>query len=101
ETGNLGNAPTAFLTMTWIVSLIGAVIPYLSGTDRTFASRSDKLKFNTIQSVMPFVYALTAGYVATWYSTWILDFEFASFNRVALYIAICVATFIFMIFATL
>lgn len=101
ETGNLGNAPTAFLTMTWIVSLIGAVMLYLSGTDRTFTTKADKLKFNTIQSVMPFVYALTTGYVATWYSTWILGFEFESFNRTALYIAICVAAFTFMIFATL
>lgn len=101
ETGDLGNAPTAFLTMTWIVSLIGAVMLYLSGTDRTFTSKAAKMKFNTIQSVMPFVYALTTGYVATWYSTWILGFEFEHFNRVALYIAICVAAFTFMIFATL
>lgn len=101
ETGDLGNVTTAFLTITWIVSLIGAVILYVSGTDRTFASKADKLKFNTIQSVLPFVYALTAGYVATWYSTWILGFEFEYFNRTALYLAICVAAFIFMIFATL
>lgn len=101
ETGDLGNAPTAFLTITWIVSLIGAVMLYLAGTDRTFRSKAEKMKFNTIQSVMPFVYALATGYVATWYSTWILGFEFESFNRVALYIAICIAAFTFMIFATL
>ena len=50
---------------------------------------------------MPFVYAIIAGYVVTWYSTWVLDFELAHFNRVALYIAVCVAAFTFMIFATL
>lgn len=101
DTGELGNAPTAFLTITWIVSLIGAVMLYLAGTDRTFGSKAEKMKFNTIQSVMPFVYALATGYIATWYSTWILGFEFESFNQVALYIAICIAAFTFMIFATL
>ena len=74
---------------------------YLVGNKRPFASKAEKIKFNTLQSVMPFVYALIAGYVATWYSTWLLGFELEHFNRVALYIAICVAAFTFMIFATL
>ena len=101
ETGNLANAPIAFLSISWIASLIGAVMLYLVGNKRPFASKGDKLKFNTLQSIMPFVYALIAGYVFTWYSTWVLGFEFEHFNRVALYIAICVAAFTFMIFATL
>lgn len=101
ETGSLGNAPIAFMTVTWFSSLIGAVMLYLAGNKRTFASKAQKLKFNAIQSIMPFIYALAAGYVATWYSTWLLDFEFASFNRTALYIAICVAAFTYLIFATL
>ncbi len=101
ETGSLGNAPIAFMTTTWFSSLIGAVMLYLVGNKRTFASKADKLKFNTLQSIMPFVYELVAGYASTWYATWLLDFEFSSFNCTALFIAICVATFTFMIFATL
>ena len=101
ETGSLGNAPIAFMTITWFSSLIGAVMLYLAGNKRTFASRLEKLRFNTLQSIMPFVYGLTAGYVATWYSTWLLDFEFTYFNRTALFIAICVTAFTLMIFATL
>ena len=101
ETGDLGNAPIAFLTITWFSSLVGAVMLYLVGNKRPFDSRADKLKFNTLQSLMPFVYALIAGYVATWYSTWLLGFDLPNFNRVALYIAVCVAAFTFMIFATL
>ncbi len=101
EAGNLGNAPVAFLTTTWFTSLIGAVVLFLVGNKRSYKSKTDKLKFNTLQSIMPFVYALIAGYVATWYSTWIFGFELEHFNRVALYIAICVAAFTFMIFATL
>ena len=89
------------MTVTWFSSLIGAVMLYLVGNKRTFASKADKLKFNTLQSIMPLVYGLLAGYAATWYATWLLDFEFGYFNRTALFIAICVTAFTFMIFATL
>lgn len=101
ETGNLSNAPIAYLMTMWFTSLIGAVVLYAVGNNRSFASKADQLKFHALQSIMPFVYALVAGYAATWYSTWILDFELDHFNRVALYLTICVAAFILMIFATL
>ena len=101
ETGDLSNAPMAYMIVTWLTSLIGAVVLYLVGSKRSFALRADKLKFNTLQSILPFVYALFAGYVATWYSSWLYGFEFEHFNQVALYIALCVTAFTFMIFATL
>ena len=101
EAGSLASAPAGLLTVTWFASLIGAVMLYLAGNQRTFASKGEKLKFNAIQSVMPFVYALVAGYVTTWYSTWILGFEYEHFNRVALFVALAISAFIFMIFATL
>ena len=101
ETGDLSNAPMAYMIVTWLTSLIGAVVLYLVGSKRSFTLRADKLKFNTLQSILPFVYALVAGYVATWYSSWLYGFEFEHFNQVALYIALCVAAFTFMIFATL
>ena len=101
ETGDLGNAPIAFLTVTWFTSLVGGVVLYLAGRKRTFESKVVKLKFNVLQSILPFAYALIAGYVATWYSTWLLGFDLENFNRVALYLALCVAAFTFMIFATL
>ena len=101
ETGDLSNAPMAYMIVTWLTSLIGAVVLYLVGSKRSFTLRADKLKFNTLQSILPFVYALVAGYVATWYSSWLYGFEFEHFNQVALYIALCVAAFTFMIFTTL
>ena len=100
EAGKLASAPMALMTVTWFASLIGAAILYLVGDKRGFTSKGEKLKFNTIQSIMPFVYALVAGYVLTWYSTWILGFEFEYFHRVALFIALAVTAFTFMIFAT-
>ena len=40
---------------------------YLVGNKRPFASKSDKLKFNTLQSIMLFVYALiTVALVLVW-----------------------------------
>lgn len=101
ETGILGNAPIAYIMATWFTSIIGAVVLYLIGTKRTFASRKEKLKFHTFQSIMPFVYAIIAGYILAWYSTLVYGFELESLNKVALFIALCVATFIYMIFVTL
>jgi hypothetical protein len=99
--GNMGNAPLSFLTGVWFTSLIGAVALYLFGNRRRFESGKEKLKLNTIQSVMPFVYGLVAGYALAWYSIWLYGFEYESFHKVALYLALVVAAFVFMIFATL
>ena len=99
--GHMGNAPLSFLTGVWFTSLIGGVALYLFGNRRSFASRAEKLKLNAVQSVMPFVYGLVTGYVLAWYSTWLYGFEYESFNKVALYLALVVAAFVFMIFATL
>lgn len=100
EVGKLGNSPIAFMTVTWFISIIGAVMLYLVGNKRIFVSKAEKLKFNTIQSVMPFIYALVAGYIVTWYSTWLLGFELEYFHRTALFIALCISAFMYMIFAT-
>lgn len=100
EVGKLGNAPIAFMTAIWFISIIGAVMLYLVGNKRTFASKGKKLKFNTIQSVMPFIYAFVAGYIVTWYSTWLLGFDLEYFNRTALFVALCISAFMYMIFAT-
>lgn len=101
EANELGNAPIAYLMVTWFSSMIGAIVLYLAGTKRSFSSKAEKWKFHALQSILPFIYALIAGYTFTWYSTWIFEFELESFHKVALYIAVTVSTFIFMIFATL
>lgn len=97
---NLGNAPIAYLTTAWFTSLIGAVILYLVGKHRPEATRQDQLKWQVIQTIMPFVYGIVGGYIATLYSTWLLGFEFEHFHRIAWYIAFCIVAFTFMILAT-
>src|SRR5699024_2264734 len=42
ETGDLSNAPMAYIMITWLTSLIGAVVLYLVGSKRSFASKADK-----------------------------------------------------------
>ena len=100
-TGNLGNAPMAFMTSTWFVSIIGAVILYLVGSKREFSNGQQLIKFTAIQSVLPFVYGLVAGYVLSWYSNWMLGFDLDYFNQTALTIALSITAFIYLILATM
>lgn len=101
EVKGLASVAASLLTVTWLASIIGAVMLYLSGDKRIFESKASKLKFNTLQSGLPFIYALVGGYIITWYSTWILGFDYTSFNKVALFVALSIAAFMLMIFATL
>lgn len=101
ETSDLANIPMAFLSVIWLISIVTAATLYLSNNSRSFTSKAKKLYFNLLQSVLPFVYALIAGYVLTWYGTWILDIHFESFNTVALYLTLVISAFILMIFAVM
>ena len=101
EAGSLANIPMAFLTFTWIISIVGAVMLYFSDNGKRFNSLGQKYSFNLVQSIAPFVYALTAGYFATWFSTLIMDIQYESFNTMALYLSLVIAAFMLMIFAVL
>lgn len=101
ETGDLGNSPMAFMIIVWIGSIVGGLILFLAGKDKVFGSRKEKLAFNTVQSIMPFVYGLAGGYIYTLYSMWVLDFTFESLNLVAIYIGLVMAAFTLLIFATM
>ena len=101
ETGDLGNSPMAFMTIVWIGSIVGAVILFLAGRNKVFESKKEKLAFNTIQFIMPFIYGIAGGYIFTLYSMWVLDFTFDSLNLVALYIGLTMVSFTLLIFATM
>src|SRR5699024_5356832 len=101
ETSDLANIPMAFLSVIWLISIVTAAMLYLSNNGRSFKSKTKKLYFDLLQSVLPFVYALIAGYVLTWYGTWSLDIQFESFNTVALYLTLVISAFILMIFAVM
>ncbi|MGE7841701.1 YhgE/Pip domain-containing protein [Lysinibacillus sp. NPDC093712] len=95
--GKLGSVPAALFVPLWMASMIGAVMLYLAGTKRPFENRISMIKFQLVQSLIPIIYGFFAGYLVTWYSTWMLGYEFESFNTVALFASIAVIAFIYMI----
>lgn len=99
ETGKLGNAPLSFFQPIWISSLVSAILLWFTGRNRKFNSALEQLKFRGFQTLMAIIIGLFGGYLLTWYSTWILDFEFANFNHVALFLSLSCATFILLILA--
>ncbi|MFB7158821.1 DUF3533 domain-containing protein [Lysinibacillus sp. NPDC056232] len=99
ETGKLGNAPLSFFQPIWISSLVSAILLWFTGRNRKFNSALEQLKFRGLQALMAIIIGLFGGYLLTWYSTWILDYEFADFNHVALFLSLTCATFILLILA--
>lgn len=99
EVGDFGSVPTSLFVPIWFSSIVGAVLLYLSGTKRNFADRKSLTGFQLVQSLIPIIYGFFTGYLVTWYSTWILGYEFESFNNVAIFISIVVIAFVYMILA--
>ncbi len=99
--GKLGSVPAALFVPLWIASMIGAVMLYLAGTKRPFENRISMTKFQLVQSLIPIIYGFFAGYLVTWYSTWMLGYVFKSFNTVALFASIAVIAFIYMILSVI
>lgn len=101
KTGELTSAPTALFTPVWVGSLLGAAMLYLALNKRSFAGTRTLRKFQTIQSLIPIVYGLFAGFVITWFATWMLGYEFDSFLQVALFVSLAVTAFCYLMLATI
>lgn len=99
ETGKLGNAPLSLFQPIWMASLVSAILLWFAGRNRQFSTVTQQLKFRALQVLVAIGLGLFAGYLLTWYTTWILDFEYASFNSVALFLAIVCTAFIILILA--
>jgi len=95
--GKLGSVPSALFVPVWISSLLGAIMLYFAGNKRSFKDRKELLSFQLIQSVIPIIYGFFVGYVVTWYSTWVLGYEFDSINNVAILMSLAVISFVYMI----
>lgn len=101
EVGSLSTAPFSFFQPVWMASLIGAVMLWFAGKTRVFRSLKERLSFRSIQVGASILAGFVVGYAMTWYSTWMLDYEFSSFNHVALFLSISSSAFILLILAFL
>ncbi|WP_026022537.1 YhgE/Pip domain-containing protein [Kurthia senegalensis] len=99
--GKLTSTPTALFTPVWVGSLLGAAMLYLALSKRSFAETRTMRKFQAIQSLIPIVYGLFAGFIITWFTTWILGYEFDSFLQIALFVSLAVTAFCYMMLATI
>ena len=100
-TKDLASVPMGIFTSVWMSGLLGAVLFYFAGRNRQFESRKEQRIFQIVQSLLPILYSLFAGYVITIMATWILGYDFSSFHSVALVVSIALLAFVYLIFACL
>lgn len=101
QTGNLGNAALSFFQPLWISSILSAVMLFFAGKNRKLQTMPSLLKFKSIQILVALLLGFVAGFSLTWYTTFILDFEYDSFTTVALFLSITCISFILLISAVL
>ncbi|MEK4229356.1 YhgE/Pip domain-containing protein [Solibacillus sp. FSL H8-0538] len=101
ETGTLGNAPLSLFQPLWIASIASAVMLWLAGKNRVFTTLAEKLKFKLVQILVAIALGFVAGFSLTWYTTFILDYEYTSFVTIAIFLAIACISFILLISAFL
>ena len=99
--GDLASVPMGLFTAVWMSSLLGAMLFYMAGNFKKEPTLREQRKNQAIQFIMPIIYSLFAGYVITLIATWILGYEFASFNAVALTLTIALLGFSYLVLALL
>ena len=99
--GDLASVPMGLFTAVWMSSLLGAMLFYMAGNFKKEPTLGEQRKNQAIQFMMPIIYSVFAGYAITLIATWILGYEFASFNAVALTLTIAVLGFVYLVLALL
>lgn len=82
-------------------SLLGAMLFYMAGSIKKEPTLKEQRTNQLIQFLLPIVYAFFGGYAITLIATWILGYEFTSFNTIALTLTIAVLGFTYLILAGL
>ncbi|MGN1386676.1 MAG: YhgE/Pip domain-containing protein [Bacillus sp. (in: firmicutes)] len=98
-TGSMASAPASLFQPIWLASVVSALLVWFAGRKRLFSSVGEQVKFRLLQVAVTIALGFFAGYTATWLTTWMLGFEYASFNDVALFASIASCGFILMILA--
>lgn len=99
--GDLASVPMGLFTSVWMSSLLGAMLFYMAGNFKKEPTLKEQRTNQFVQFLLPIIYALFAGYVITLIATWILGYEFTSFNTIALTLTIAVLGFTYLILAGL
>ena len=101
QTGSLGNAALSLFQPLWIASIVSAVMLGFAGRNRTHQTIASHFKFKSLQILVAILLGCVAGFSLTWYTTFMLGFEFESFTTVALFLSITCISFILLISAVL
>lgn len=99
--GDLASVPMGLFTSVWMSSLLGAMLFYMAGSIKKEPTLKEQRTNQLIQFLLPIVYAFFGGYAITLIATWILGYEFTSFNTIALTLTIAVLGFTYLILAGL
>ena len=101
QTENLGNAALSLFQPLWISSILSAMMLFFAGKSRKLLTVASQLKMKAMQVLAAILIGLVAGFSLTWYTTFLLDFEYESFSTIAFFLSITCITFILLISAVL
>lgn len=99
--GDLASVPMGLFTSVWMSSLLGAMLFYMAGNQKKTPTLQAQRKNQLVQFLLPIAYSVISGYVITLLATWILGYEFASFNAVAITLTFAVMAFTYLALALL
>ena len=99
--GDLASVPMGLFTSVWMSSLLGAMLFYMAGNQKKEPTLKEQRTNQLVQFLLPIMYSLFAGYAITLLATWILGYDFASFNAVAITLTISVLGFTYLVLALL
>ncbi len=101
QTGKLGNAALSFFQPLWISSILSAMMLFFAGKSKKLSTKISHLQLKSIQVLVAILLGFVAGFSLTWYTTFMLGFEYESFTTVALFLSITCVSFILLISAVI
>lgn len=95
-TKGLASANAVFFQPIWLASLVVSLLLFYAGKELHFTKRSQRLTFKLIQVTMAAGLAVLIGFATTWYLNAILNYHFANFSRVGLFVSLTSFAFIML-----
>ena len=99
--GDLASLPMGLFSAVWMSSILGALMFYMEGNALKEPTLRQQRKVQLGQLLLPIPYSFFGGYAITLIATWLLGYEFTSFNDVALTLTIALLGFTYLVSAGL